>query len=120
VSRLLVTVSVVPSSPILVTLLKEALLSSETSVLTRAIRRNIPEATILLYTYRIQDRKFCITLGFEVLTTEALNVAIICDMTPCSLHMYPDFEKMFNVLLQCRKSTKNKLEPAAAFNFLLN
>jgi hypothetical protein len=44
---LVVIANVVPSSPILVTLMMEALHSSETSVLTRATLRKISEEGIL-------------------------------------------------------------------------
>jgi hypothetical protein len=45
--RLLVTANVVHSSPIFVTLIVEAVRSSETSVLTRATWRSIPEDVII-------------------------------------------------------------------------
>jgi hypothetical protein len=56
VRRLLVTASVVPSSPIIVALMKEALSSCDTSVLKRGTQRNIPQDAIL-HSHRRENLK---------------------------------------------------------------
>jgi hypothetical protein len=60
----LVTADIVLSSPILVTLMKETLGYSETSVLTRAIRRNIIEDTIL-HSHRRENFKSYIPQNYS-------------------------------------------------------
>jgi hypothetical protein len=61
VGRLLVTAEVVPISPILVTLMMEAIRPSESLLFTRATRRHIPEDDIL-HSHRRENLKSYIAL----------------------------------------------------------
>jgi hypothetical protein len=67
VRLLLVTASGFLSSPILVTLMMEAKRSSETSILTRATRRNIPEDGILLCCCLTESSKYLPLIRFHII-----------------------------------------------------
>jgi hypothetical protein len=70
--RFLVTANVVPSSPILVTLMMEALNYSETLVLTRVIRHKIPEETIL-HSHRRENLKSYIFILLNIIQVMSVS-----------------------------------------------
>jgi hypothetical protein len=83
VRRMLVRANVVTSSSILATLMKEALGSSETLVLTRVTRRNVPEDTIIqcFSDFRLKDyREIYLNVHevYRTLVTVAFSLAPCC------------------------------------------
>jgi hypothetical protein len=78
--RLLVTANVVPSLPILVTLMMETLSSSESSILTRVTRRNFPEDVILESELSLRNVAY-VTDSTPHNHKVQINCSVACDFT---------------------------------------
>jgi hypothetical protein len=89
VHRILHTANGVLSSPSLAALIIEALRSSETSVLTRATRRNFPDDSTLrsTLTFEVGFCNFRVSRGFLSPPSGAIDISLHCSRPTCRLRL---------------------------------